>query len=44
VISQGPRFSWVVSHRIEDPFNEWPAGKRRATDLDSIREAYRREV
>jgi hypothetical protein len=44
VTSQGARFPWVGSHAIEGPLEEWPAQMSRPTDLDSIREAYRREV
>src|SRR5689334_1524969 len=39
VISQGNRFSWVISHLQGERF----AQMVRATGLDAIREAYRRE-
>jgi hypothetical protein len=40
VISQGNRFSWVITH----PFEDGPALKAGATGLDAVREAYRREA
>jgi len=39
IISQGSRFSWGISHLVEDG----PALKAGATDLDAVRKAHRRE-
>lgn len=44
VISQGARFSWVVSSSLEYPSEEWLDKANRPTDLGVVRKVYQREA